>query len=63
MDKKTLTILRYQEAFGAPLYPSLMFSQEALATMAQEALDRGSPLTDEDWARAEEKYCLPGVLY
>ena len=63
MNEETLTIIRYQDAFGSPIYPSLMFSQEVLAELAREALDRGSPLTDEDWAKAEEKYCLPGVLY
>jgi hypothetical protein len=41
----------------------MMFSQEVLAELAREALDRGHPLTDEDWSKAEEKYCLPGVLY
>ncbi len=63
MDKETLALMRYGEAFGTPIYPSLMFSKEVLATLAREALDRGHPLTSEDWAKAEDKYCLPGVLY
>jgi len=63
MDKESLTIMRYEEAFGTRLYPSLMFSEEVLATLAMEALDRVSPLTREDWAKAQDKYCLPYVFY